>query len=161
MVPEKSLAPGTSHAFWAGSHKKECFTSKLCFLLLPQGLFKWQDHTSLLKWNSSQAELSSWAQPLTGWKMLLNAMKQTLAGSGKWFLCMKWTVQKEKKYSPFAVFSTTAGFSFCDCIFLLLLIKFAGNEHVPCSPPGGKSSCAARMKGSQDTAGGLGAAMCF
>lgn len=35
------------------------------FLLLPQGLFKWQDHTSFFKWNSSQADLYSWAQPLT------------------------------------------------------------------------------------------------
>lgn len=68
-----------------------------CFLLLPQGLFKRQEHTSFFKWNSSQADLSSWVQPLTGWKIFLNAMKQTLAGSGKWFLCMKWTVQKKKK----------------------------------------------------------------
>lgn len=74
----------------------------------------------IFKWKSSQAELSSWAQPLKGWKTFLNTMKQTLAGSGMWFLCMKWTVQ-EKKYSPFVVFFTTPGFSFCDCIFLPLL----------------------------------------
>lgn len=85
---------------------------------MPQGLFKWQDHTYL-----SQAELSSWAQPLKGWKTFLNTMKQTLAGSGMWFLCMKWTVQEEKKYSPFVVFFTTPGFSFCDCIFLPLLAR--------------------------------------
>lgn len=121
VVPEKSLTPGTSYAFWAGSHKNKCFTSKLCFLLLPQGLFKRQDHT-FFKWNSSQAEVSSWAQPLTGWKTFLNAMKQMLAGSGKWFLCMKWTVEEEKEYSPFVVFSTTARFSFCDHVFLPLLI---------------------------------------
>lgn len=45
--------------------------------------------SSFFKWYSCQAKLSPWAQPLTGWKTFLKAMKQTLSGSQKWLLCLK------------------------------------------------------------------------